>query len=1073
MSIARVLRRPAALLALTTTLLAPAALRAATADSGAKTQAGTDAAAKTPGRYDGLEYRLIGPAAGGRTARVAGVPGDPLTYWAATAAGGVWKSVNGGKTWSPMMDDQPVSSIGSIAVSPADPNLVWVGSGEANIRGNTAEGNGIYRSTDGGKSWAHVWNAEGQIGTMIAHPKNPDVAFAAVLGSPYGAGPDRGVYRTRDGGATWQRVLFVDENSGASDVTFHPTNPRILFAGTWQARRTPWNLTSGGPGSGLWTSRDGGDTWKRLEGAGLPSGIWGKVGVRFAPSQPSRVYALIEAEEGGLFRSDNGGESWKRVSASRGIRQRSWYYTTFTVDPQKADVLWFPQVGMLRSIDGGKTIVPADGGGWDHHDVWIAPDDTRRMIVASDAGVSVSRDGGATWTRAPMPIGQFYHLTVDNRTPYRVLGTLQDFGTASGPSRTLHGGGILLSDWHTVGGGEAGHVAVDTEDPDTVWAGEYMGIITKWDGRTRRAPHVGAYVENGSGHGAGDLEYRFQWTAPIVVSLHDPKVVYHAANVLFRTEDGGQSWTAISPDLTRNDPEKQKWAGGPITGDNTGVEYYDTIFAVAESPITAGVIWAGSDDGLVHVTRNSGESWTKVTPRDMPEWATVSSIEASRWDDATAYLVADRHRLDDETPYLWKTADFGATWKRLDGSLDREIYLHVMREDSAVHGLLYLGTERGLQISRDDGKSWASFKLNMPTVSVVDLAVTANDLVVGTLGRSAWILDDLTPVRADAPAASPALFPPPEAVAYAMPSSWEGPFGSTEGAGTNPPRGAVLTYRLAEKLTTPLTLEVLDGDGRVVRTLSSELQPQYTPVGHPDGDPGDDPKPALSLEAGIHRVAWDLDYEPARWVAGTRIDTGGPIGGPKALPGDYTVRLSSADVAVTQPLQVVADPRTDTPPAAMRAQFEFLLDLRDRANQIVDLVEAIRSVREQIESRNAHLMDRGATDGKVAEIVAAGKAIVEKTWVIERTLHNPDAEVAYDVLAGRHGGAKLYPRYGWLESAAYPHAGPPTQGQSEEKAELDAELTEQQAAFQALVDGDLAALNEMVAAAGLGHVLVP
>ncbi len=520
MSIARVLRRPAALLALTTTLLAPAALRAATADSGAKTQAGTDAAAKTPGRYDGLEYRLIGPAAGGRTARVAGVPGDPLTYWAATAAGGVWKSVNGGKTWSPMMDDQPVSSIGSIAVSPADPNLVWVGSGEANIRGNTAEGNGIYRSTDGGKSWAHVWTAEGQIGTMIAHPKNPDVAFAAVLGSPYGAGPDRGVYRTRDGGATWQRVLFVDENSGASDVTFHPTNPRILFAGTWQARRTPWNLTSGGPGSGLWTSRDGGDTWKRLEGAGLPSGIWGKVGVRFAPSQPSRVYALIEAEEGGLFRSDNGGESWKRVSASRGIRQRSWYYTTFTVDPQKADVLWFPQVGMLRSIDGGKTIVPADGGGWDHHDVWIAPDDTRRMIVASDAGVSVSRDGGATWTRAPMPIGQFYHLTVDNRTPYRVLGTLQDFGTASGPSRTLHGGGILLSDWHTVGGGEAGHVAVDTEDPDTVWAGEYMGIITKWDGRTRRAPHVGAYVENGSGHGAGDLEYRFQWTAPIVVSPH-------------------------------------------------------------------------------------------------------------------------------------------------------------------------------------------------------------------------------------------------------------------------------------------------------------------------------------------------------------------------------------------------------------------------------------------------------------------------------------------------------------------------------------------------------------------------
>jgi photosystem II stability/assembly factor-like uncharacterized protein len=1072
LSMPRVLRRPAALLALTTSLLAPATLHAATTDAGPKSEAAAPAAAKAPGRYDGLEYRPIGPAAGGRTARVTGVPGDPLTYWAATAAGGVWKSVNGGKTWSPMMDDQPVSSMGSIAVSPADPNLVWVGSGEANIRGNSAEGNGIYRSTDGGKSWTHVWTAEAQIGTMIAHPKDPDVAFAAVLGSPYGPGPDRGVYRTRDGGATWKKVLFVDESSGASDVCFHPTNPRILFAGTWQARRTPWDLTSGGPGSGLWTSRDGGDTWKRVEGAGLPSGIWGKVGVRFAPSQPSRVYALIEAEEGGLFRSDDGGESWKRVSASRGIRQRSWYYTTFTVDPQKADVLWFPQVGMLRSIDGGKTIVPADGGGWDHHDVWIAPEDTRRMIVASDAGVSLSRDGGATWTRAPMPIGQFYHLTVDNRTPYRVLGTLQDFGTASGPSRTLHGGGILLSDWHTVGGGEAGHVAVDSEDPDTVWAGEYMGIITKWDGRTRRAPQVGAYIENGSGHGAGDLEYRFQWTAPIVVSPHDPKVIYHAANVLFRTADGGQSWTAISPDLTRDDPEKQGWAGGPITGDNTGVETYDTIFAVAESPVTAGVIWAGSDDGLVHVTRNGGESWTKVTPPDLPEWATVTCIEASRWDEATAYLTADRHRLDDEAPYLWKTSDFGATWKRLDRGLDREIYLHVVREDSAVRGLLYLGTERGLQISRDDGKTWASFKLNLPTVAVVDLAVTANDLVVGTLGRSAWILDDLTAVRAGTTAASVALFPPPEATAYAMPSWWEGPFGSAEGAGKNPPRGAMITYRLAEKLTTPLTLDVLDGAGHVVRTLSSELQPQYTPVDHPDADPGADPKPDLSLDAGIHRVAWDLDYEQARWVAGTRIDTGGPIGGPKALPGDYEIRLTSGDVSVTQPLHVVADPRTETPADGARAQFELLLDVRDRANQIVDLVNALRSVREQIESRNAHLAAEGSDDA-VAEIVAAGQAIVERLWTIERALHNPDAEVAYDVLGGRHGGAKLYPRYGWLADGAYPHPGPPTQGQREAKERLDAELEAQEAAFQVLVAGDLAALNDMAAAAGLGHVLVP
>jgi photosystem II stability/assembly factor-like uncharacterized protein len=1019
------------------------------------------------GPLSGLEYRLIGPAAGGRVSRVAGVPGDDLTYYAATAAGGVWKSVNGGRTWEPIFDDQPISSIGSIAVAPSDPNVVWVGSGEANIRGNVAEGNGIYRSTDGGETWQHVWSAEGQIGTMAVHPDNPDIAFAAVLGSPFGPGPDRGVFRTTDGGKTWQKVLYKDPDTGASDVCFHPSNPRILFAGLWQTRRYPWGMTSGGPGSGLYLSRDGGDTWKKLEGKELPEGIWGRVGVRVAPSEPKRVYALIEAEEGGLFRSDNGGKKWTRISASRGIRQRAWYYTTLTIDPANADVVWFPQVSMLKTSDGGKSIRSVKGGGWDYHDVWIDPDNPRRIIVGSDAGVSLSADGGETWFRPNLPISQFYHLSVDTSTPYRVMGSLQDFGTVSGPSNSLHGGGILYSDWHSVGGGEAGHVVADPSDPNIVWAGEYLGFISRYDRRTGQAPHVGIYPDDGSGHGAVDLRYRFQWTAPIVISPHDPKVVYHAANVLLKTADGGQSWRAISPDLTRDDEKKQAWAGGPITGDNTGVEFYNTIFAVAESPLEAGLIWAGTDDGLVHVTQDGGESWSNVTPKGIPEWGTVSTIEASRWDAGTAYVVVDAHRLDDETPYLLKTSDFGRSWKSLSADLDPETYLHVVREDTRREGMLYLGTERGVMFSRDDGASWESLRLNMPTVSVVDLAVAGDDLVVGTLGRSAWILDDLTPVREmskEIEAKTEHFFEPLPAVRWRYASS---AYGSSDGAGKNPPRGAIMTYYRAEKPEGEITLEVLDADGAVVRRLSSELRRQYDSPDHPDWNPDSKPKPELKAEAGLNRVSWDLSYGEPEWMPDARFDTGTPRPGPLVVPGDYTLRLTVDGRSISQPLKVKLDPRTSVSQPDLEAQLTFALGVREQLARIVDMVETIRSIREQVKNRNARLAEKE----DASELVDLGTQLIADLNAIEEKIHNPHAEVDYDVLAGRHGGAQMYSRLSWLFYTSGDHDGPPTQGMLEVAADIERELAQQESVLDGLVTDDLARLNHLAGELDVPYVV--
>ncbi len=1011
-----------------------------------------------------LKFRSIGPAAGGRVSRACSIPGNPLLYYMATASGGVWKSADAGYTWKPIFDDQPTSSIGAIAVADSDPNVVYVGSGEANIRGNVQPGNGIYRSTDAGKSWKHVWKQEGQISRIVVHPKNADVAYAAVLGHAFGPNPERGVYRTRDGGNTWHQVLKKAADTGAIDICMDPSNPRILFAALWQARRTPWSFSSGGPGSGLYQSTDGGDTWKQLKrepGAsgvaqpatgGLPDTILGRIGLGIS-SDGQRVYALIEAEKdkGGLYRSDDAGKTWKLINNKHYLRIRPWYFSVVAVDPANPDVVWCPSLYMLKSIDGGKSFQKIKGPHHvDHHDLWIDPKNPRRIIDSNDGGVDITLNGGKTWHAPPLPISQFYHINVDNRLPYHVSGTMQDLGTASGPSNSLSTGGIGPGDWYTVGGGETGYTMPDPSDPNIVYAGEYGGYISRFDFRTRQARNVSIYPANPSGHGAKDMRYRFQWTAPILISPHDSKMIYHAGNVLFKTTDAGKTWKAISPDLSRNDKSKQQWSGGPITGDNTGAEYYCTIFAIAESPKEAGVLWAGSDDGLVHVSRDGGENWANVTANipGLPEWGTVCCIEASRRAAGTAYLVVDAHRLDDQKPYLYKSTDFGQTWKNLvgqafqpdkPGKLPQDDYLRVVREDPLVPGMLYAGSEHGIHYSRDDGASWHKLKLKLPTVAVCDLVVKGNDLVVGTNGRSIWILDDLTPIR---------FFKPGKLLLPAVPAMrwrYHSEVYSTESkvAGKNPAPGAIVNYILDQEPKKEITLEIIDERGKTVQVLSSKKAPE------PREDDPDAPseaykKPVLTKKVGVNRVVWDLRYQGAKIIPGAKNDGGNPAKGPLANPGTYTVKLTVDGQALTTPLQVKMDPRVKIDPKILEEQLQTTLKVRAEISKLSNMVIRLQKIRGQLKERQASLKGQPKAD----KLLKLAVALIAKIDDLEEKFHNPKAEVTYDILAL---GSKLYSKQGALYEWLMDSDGPVTQGMRAVHAEQAQELAELTREFEGIL----------------------
>ncbi|HXM59788.1 MAG TPA: hypothetical protein VN950_02960 [Terriglobales bacterium] len=927
-------------------------------------------------QFKGMKYRLVGPFRGGRSLTASGVAGDPNTYYFGSTGGGVWKSTDGAMTWTSVFDKQTVSAIGSLAVAPSDPNIVYVGTGEACIRGNISHGDGIYKTVDGGKTWKNIGLHDSRaIGKVIVDPKNADVVFVAALGHPFGPNAERGIFRTTDGGKTWEKVLYKDENTGGIDIAFDPHNSHILFASLWEARRTPWGMSSGGPGSGLYRSNDGGATWKRLEEHGLPKGPYGRIGVAVAANS-DRVYALIEAPEGGLYRSGDSGETWELLNNDRAFWQRAWYYMHIVADPQSADVVYIANVDFYKSSDGGHTFNKVKVPHGDNHGMWIDPKDPNRMIVSNDGGVTLSLDGGKNWTRQDnQPTAQFYHVATDTRTPYYLYGSQQDLGSVAIASRS-DDGSIDRADWYAVGGGEAGYIAPYPPEPNIVYAGEYEGVITRFDKRNGQTKNISVQPEISDGGGAAKLEHRFQWTAPILISPHDPNTLYHAGERLFRTTDAGMHWEAISPDLTRNDKSKQQASGGPIDKDDSGTEYYDTIFAVAESPLVKGLIWVGTDDGLVHITRDGGQNWTNVTPKDLPDWSRISQIDPSPHDAGTAYVAVDRHQSDDMHPYIYKTNDYGKTWVKIVKGIPENTFARAVREDPKKRGVLYAGTETGVYVSFNDGADWRALQLNLPTTPVHDLVVKNDDLVVATHGRAFWILDDISPLRQysdDIAKRDVHLYTPATAMRFQNPSEDdENP--KPVLAGDNPPAGALIYYFLKDKPKGDTTIEILDSTGSVIRKYSSnkteELDEPLTPE---DKKPEKEVKP----EVGLNRFVWDLrctgssrvpDYYLWEYKDGDR--------GPLAVPGKYRVRLTVDGKSQIAAFEVTMDPRVQVSQADLQKQFDLLIQVRDQLSRVYDTVNQIQDVREQMDGLRKRLPDSAAVKNTLAATDALDKNLV-------------------------------------------------------------------------------------------------
>ncbi len=1035
---------------------------------------------------ESLQWRLIGPHRGGRVVAVAGHPTEPLVFYFGACSGGVWKTEDGGNSWLPTSDGYfKTGPVGALAVAPSDPNVIYAGMGEACLRGNVSHGDGVYRSTDAGKTWSHLGLAATRhIGAVRVHPTNPDHVYVAALGHAFGPNPERGIFRTRDGGKSWQRVLFRSDNAGAIDLAMDPTNPRILYAAFYEVRRGAHFFESGGPGSSLYKSTDGGDSWTELtDNPGMPAGVKGRIGVTVSAARPDRIWACVEAAEGGLYRSDDGGATWKRMSGDQEIRQRAWYYSHVFADPQDPETVWCLNVKCLKSTDGGASFksVPTPHG--DNHGLWIDPKNPNRMIEGNDGGACVTFDGGQSWsTLYNQPTAQFYHVVTDSQFPYRVYGAQQDNTTLCGPSWSPKGC-IPMNEWYDVGGGESGYIAVRPDDSNIVYAGSYS-LLTRYDHRTRQVQNITPWPENPMGWGAKDLKHRFQWTFPVVLSPHDPNTLYACSQVVFRTTNEGMSWEIISPDLTRNDVSRMEATGGPITKDNTSVEYYCTVFAFAESPAQRGVLWAGSDDGLIHVSRDNGRTWQNVTPKSLPEWSLISIIEASPHDPAVAYVAATRYKHDDTSPYLLKTADYGQTWQAITAGIPDDDFTRCIREDPKRRGLLYAGTESAIYVSFDDGGHWEPLQLNLPRVPIHDLAIKNDELVAATHGRSFWILDDLTVLHQMTDAVregSAHLFQPRPTIRTTLGRGFRGDadnrraFHSTGGfvasyrlvrdpqtgqdrtayldAGENAPAGVVVHYLLREKPQGEVNLAFLDSGGALIKEFSS------------GGDDGAKKKgPKAPAAAGMNRFVWDMRYPDAHEVPGAIFWNGG-VTGPRAAPGTYQVRLTVDGKTYTQPFEIKRDPRIAASDADLKEQFDFLIEIRDRLSEAHDAINNLRAVRGQLDDWVKRAEGRPAAK----QLAEAAEGVKAKLGAVEEELIQFRSKAHEDPL---NFPIKLNNKLASLSGAVAAADAKPTAQAREVYRELSSRIIDQLAILREVVNADVAGFSRLVQQAELPAVVV-
>ena len=1017
------------------------------------------AAAFDPAIFGGLQWRSIGPQRGGRSIACAGSPSRPNEYYFGAVGGGLWKTTDGGLTWRPVTDGQlHSSSVGAIAVSPSNPDIVYIGMGETELRGNIMQGDGVYKTTDAGKTWTHLGLDDTQaIARIRVHPTNPDIVYAAAFGHPYGRNNDRGVFRSKDGGKTWQKVLYKSDHAGAVDLAMDPHNPNVLFAAIWDANRTSWSLTSGGPDSGLYKTTDGGDHWTEItRNPGLPSGVIGKIGVSVSGADGNRVYAIVENENGGVFVSDDAGATWKKISEDRALRQRAFYYSRIYADPKAKDTVYVLNVGFHKSTDGGKTFRQLRPSHGDHHDLWIDPANTERMVESNDGGGNVSVNGGQTWTGEAYPTAQLYHVATTHEVPYHVCGAQQDSSTicVSSAAAGGRGGGRGATVSYSVGGGESGYIAPHHTNPNLFYAGSQGALLTKFDRRTGYSRDIQVYPLFFSGESAGSLQERWQWTFPIVFSPLNPEVLYTSSQHLWKTTDDGHSWQKISPDLTRNDRLTLGDSGGPITHDQNGPEIYGTIFTIAPSRKEADTIWTGSDDGLVHITRDGGRNWTDITPKGLPHFARISLIDASPHEAGKAYVAAKNYQSDDRRPFVFKTTDYGKTWTSITKGIPENDFVHAVREDPGRAGLLFAGTEHAIYVSFDDGAQWQSIGLNLPDTQVSDLVIEGKDVVIATHGRSFYILDDITPLRQLTPTVVTEelhLFQPPAAE-------------RNVGA-------AGIGYYLSKPVD-KLTIDILDARGQVIRTFTGSAEDERrggrggrggdaSEADSEEGGGGRGFTPPVPRKAGLNHFQWDLRYPGAKGFTGM-ILWSGSTQGPVAVPGEYQVRLTANGKTATAPLEVRKDPRLDNVTVAdLGEQFTLAMRVQDKFSEANEMVIVIRELKKQLD-------DRLKKDSP-ADLKTAAAHLREKLTAVEEEVYQVRNRSGQDPL---NFPIKLNNKLAALEASILRGDGKPTAASYEVFRVLDGRLGEQKTLLDAVLATDLPAFNRILSARKLDPLTI-